>query len=466
MGGGKDRGRESEAGAASRERDAVGAGRNRARDNIREGAVSGTEGSEHLTAPEAPRLILGAKTYDASLGDRGAGGKGHPGSVAGNHGSGGAGTRKPNVCKFVTERFRFVGGGGALKLLSENTDFTVIAAIGLAGCGKSALMNELANSGARGPVEGGGLPRKPFAIQTEEIALDASHQTVGVDLMVTEDRVFLLDCQPLLSSSVVLDMLLEGEPSPTSYQHSMVSQSYRLLMFILAVSHVVLAISDEPSAAPDRHILALLRAARWMNASGETASGREGESGAGDTQHAAHATLLQGARGAGAEAQGGPVAGDGRTPAVVFVSNMVPDPMLSALHACRAQQLIVSYLASTDLIGTDGVRVRPLDGTADAANGHEDKCNLFLLPLDTPGEGWQSSRPSFRVYMNLLVQQVCFIWSKELRHKHTHTNTHTQVLSLERRSAFAPGITERDWCVHPVHACHRVSERMCVRMHM
>ena len=76
VGGGKDRGRESEAGAASRERDAVGAGRNRARDNIREGAVSGTEGSEHLTAPEAPRLILGAKTYDASLGDRGAGGKG------------------------------------------------------------------------------------------------------------------------------------------------------------------------------------------------------------------------------------------------------------------------------------------------------------------------------------------------------------------------------------------------------
>ena len=169
VGGGKDRGRESEAGAASRERDAVGAGRNRARDNIREGAVSGTEGSEHLTAPEAPRLILGAKIYDASLGDRGAGGKGHPGSVAGNHGSGGAGTRKPNVCKFVTERFRFVGGGEALKLLSENTDFTVIAAIGLAGCGKSALMNELANSGARGAVEGGGCHENPLRYRRKKL---------------------------------------------------------------------------------------------------------------------------------------------------------------------------------------------------------------------------------------------------------------------------------------------------------
>jgi hypothetical protein len=41
--------------------------------------------------------------------------------------------RKQTVCKFVTERFQFVGAGDALKLLTDNTDFTVIAVLGLAG---------------------------------------------------------------------------------------------------------------------------------------------------------------------------------------------------------------------------------------------------------------------------------------------------------------------------------------------
>jgi hypothetical protein len=151
--------------------------------------------------PEAPRLILGAKP--------GGGGSATP---AGGAGSGGvtSGVRKQTVCKFVTERFQFVGVGDALKLLNDNTDFTVIAVLGLAGAGKSAILNDLATMTASWGGAGGGgldrgLPRKPFAVQTEDILLDASHQTVGVDMHVTDERLILLDCQPLLSASVVLN---------------------------------------------------------------------------------------------------------------------------------------------------------------------------------------------------------------------------------------------------------------------
>jgi protein SMG9 len=117
--------------------------------------------------------------------------------------------RKQTVCKFVTERFQFVGVGDALKLLNDNTDFTVIAVLGLAGAGKSAILNDLATMTASWGGAGGGgldrgLPRKPFAVQTEDILLDASHQTVGVDMHVTDERLILLDCQPLLSAYVVL----------------------------------------------------------------------------------------------------------------------------------------------------------------------------------------------------------------------------------------------------------------------
>eukprot|EP00802_Teleaulax_amphioxeia_P023231 Tamp_23775.p1 GENE.Tamp_23775~~Tamp_23775.p1 ORF type:complete len:211 (-),score=29.86 Tamp_23775:387-932(-) len=149
-----------------------------------------------------------------------------------------------------------------MKMLSDNTDYTVIAVLGLAGAGKSSVMNELASMTSAWGGVSRGLPRKPFAVQTEDILLDASHQTVGVDMHVTEERVILLDCQPVLSSSVVLDMILEGDTCETTYEHAMLTQSYKLAMFVLSVCHVVMVVSNDPVNAPDRHLLALLRSAQ------------------------------------------------------------------------------------------------------------------------------------------------------------------------------------------------------------
>ena len=61
---------------------------------------------------------------------------------------------------------------------------------------------------------GGTPPRKPFPIESADTCMECAHQTVGVDMHVTADRVILLDCQPVLSSSVVLDMIMEGAELP------------------------------------------------------------------------------------------------------------------------------------------------------------------------------------------------------------------------------------------------------------
>ena len=79
-------------------------------------------------------MILGAKTYDSSTatatGRRGGGGAGGAvggagGAGAGSNvtggGGGAGGVRRQTVCKLVTERFKFVGGGDALKQLTDNT---------------------------------------------------------------------------------------------------------------------------------------------------------------------------------------------------------------------------------------------------------------------------------------------------------------------------------------------------------
>jgi hypothetical protein len=52
-------------------------------------------------------------------------------------------------------------------------------------------------------------------------------------------------------------MVLEGDTCATTYEHAMLSQSYKLAMFILSVCHVVLVVFNDPVAAPDRHLFFL-----------------------------------------------------------------------------------------------------------------------------------------------------------------------------------------------------------------
>ena len=151
-------------------------------------------------------------------------------------------------------------------LLSDSVDFTVIGVLGAQGVGKSNLLSLLA--GARwvsqdGSLAGGSVPvatlHDPiFAPQTKETALGAAHQTCGVDLHVTAERLLLLDTQPLLSPSVLVDLIKREAALPTevqTHENLLELHSLRIAMFMLSVCHVVVwAVDAELDAETARLI--------------------------------------------------------------------------------------------------------------------------------------------------------------------------------------------------------------------
>jgi len=89
----------------------------------------------------------------------------------------------------------------------------------------------------------------PFLPQTDESQYFAKHQTVGVDICITPDRLILLDTQPILSSSILTQMIKNENKIPltsdiVSYEHLNELQSIQLGVFILSVCHVVLIVQD------------------------------------------------------------------------------------------------------------------------------------------------------------------------------------------------------------------------------
>ena len=112
--------------------------------------------------------------------------------------------------------------------MADQNDFTVIGVLGCQGAGKSTVMSLLAGAGwRREPGEAGQLADPPFAPQSLDAVLQAlppplpalrsqrnrllhhrsrlrrrptppqaTHQTVGVDVAVTSERLILLDTHP------------------------------------------------------------------------------------------------------------------------------------------------------------------------------------------------------------------------------------------------------------------------------
>jgi hypothetical protein len=72
--------------------------------------------------------------------------------------------------------------------------------------GKSTIMSLLAGAPWAGESGSANLHEPPFAQQPPDVVLQAAHQTSGIDLYVTGERLLLLDTQPLLSPSVLLEL--------------------------------------------------------------------------------------------------------------------------------------------------------------------------------------------------------------------------------------------------------------------
>lgn len=76
----------------------------------------------------------------------------------------------------------------------------------LQGVGKSTVANLLANRIKEGPP-----PEGPFQIQTLERLIEGYPQTTaGVDMYITQDRLILLDTQPLLDWALT-DLYIQGD---------------------------------------------------------------------------------------------------------------------------------------------------------------------------------------------------------------------------------------------------------------
>ncbi|XP_070551318.1 nonsense-mediated mRNA decay factor SMG9-like [Ptychodera flava] len=142
--------------------------------------------------------------------------------------------------KLVDDSLQWCDNG--MEMLLDQTDFLVVGVIGLQGTGKSTVMSLIAGNAFEDN------PRLyAFRQQSRDVKEVAGHQTRGIDFMVTSERIILLDTQPILSASV-LDQIIKHEkslpPEITTAENCVELQSLQLAAFLFTVCHVVLVIQD------------------------------------------------------------------------------------------------------------------------------------------------------------------------------------------------------------------------------
>ncbi|CAH8872573.1 unnamed protein product [Trichobilharzia szidati] len=167
--------------------------------------------------------------------------------------------------KLIDEQLKFADLKTLQNLFVDNSGFLVVGAIGLQGSGKSSILNILANhiSDDCSIFDG------PFDVQSVDNIINNSPCTGGVNLYITQDRVILLDVQPILSFALTnyhIHMATSAETPSTSANQTGNSPltgpgkwnlevwaemaSMQLVAFLVNVCHVVLVVSDNLNTAP------------------------------------------------------------------------------------------------------------------------------------------------------------------------------------------------------------------------
>lgn len=123
--------------------------------------------------------------------------------------------------------------------LSDNTDFMVIGILGLQNSGKSTIINALAKLANN--------EEDVFRVQTYEHQMLGEHCTNGIDVFINGRRMIFLDCQPLLSASV-MDRTIQLEKKYTSEfnstENTMEVHSLQMIGFLFSICHTVLLVQD------------------------------------------------------------------------------------------------------------------------------------------------------------------------------------------------------------------------------
>ena len=108
--------------------------------------------------------------------------------------------------------------------------FKVVSVVGTQSCGKSQAMNAVAGCSA-------------FRCHDADAHMLLQHVTKGIDLFVTPERLFVLDSQPLLSSSILDDFINSSIPVQSIFPADL-SEADLLYVTSLHVVSFLLSVSD------------------------------------------------------------------------------------------------------------------------------------------------------------------------------------------------------------------------------
>lgn len=169
-------------------------------------------------------------------------------------------TEMKSSVKLVDETFHWSEAG--LEYLVDQSDFLVVGVLGLQGSGKSTVMSVLAGNSLK-------ADKRSFVFkpQSKEILEVCGHQTSGIDMYITKERMILLDCQPIMSASVLDHMIHHDKKFSSEFstaENCVEMQSLQLMTFMMTVCNVVLVVQDWFA---DVNLLRMLQTAEMLKPS-------------------------------------------------------------------------------------------------------------------------------------------------------------------------------------------------------
>ncbi|CAM0141627.1 unnamed protein product [Umbelopsis sp. WA50703] len=138
--------------------------------------------------------------------------------------------KETNVVKMMNESEEF-RTETTLRALADYPGHFVVGIIGKQGVGKSTILSSFTEQ-----------TDKTFNTVAPAKVFD--HQTSGIDMYVTSERIILLDTQPVLSWSVIEQTLRHGTTDGLSPDIWRDLKALHSIMFMLSISDVVLVVSE------------------------------------------------------------------------------------------------------------------------------------------------------------------------------------------------------------------------------
>jgi hypothetical protein len=128
----------------------------------------------------------------------------------------------------------------------ENSDFLVVAAIGMKNSGKSTLMNMIANQkyvqvGLDGTLNAFKIEHEIFNTRKSQ-----NYEGSTIDMFITTDRIFVLDPSPICSNVQRRDMIVAE------------SDDLKMLMMLLQICHLIVIVHQ---GYPDMSLLRMINLA-------------------------------------------------------------------------------------------------------------------------------------------------------------------------------------------------------------